>query len=141
MAKKREARDASEGTVAAARAIRDHVLPAIRQRGTITAVGGSLRVLTLKENGWIFAHFTLFSPIGSAPAAATHQEAVLLQAASQALPYGLDIWCRRKVLSIRWDDTRVEIVSFERGPWEAELLTGIEFVEENGGGARVRLRS
>jgi hypothetical protein len=123
MAKKREARDASEGTAAAARAIRDHVLPAIRQRGTITAVGGSLRVLTLKENGWIFAHFTPFNPIGSAPAASTYQEAVLLQATNQDLPYGLDIWRGTKVFSIRWDDADRR-----------------EFIAENGGEAGVRLR-
>ena len=38
--------------------------------------------------------------------------------------YGLDIWWGKgKVLNIEWNDGEtIEIVSFRRGSWEAELL-------------------
>ena len=40
-----------------------------------------------------------------------------------ALPWALDVWHVRKVLSLQWDgDGRVEVVSFIRGPWEAKAL-------------------
>ncbi len=45
------------------------------------------------------------------------------QRADPVLPWGLDVWHGRKVLSLQWDDAgRVEVVSFNRGPWEDEAL-------------------
>jgi hypothetical protein len=41
----------------------------------------------------------------------------------RTLPYGLDIWRGKKVLSIDWDDAEaVEIRSFTPGKWEDTLL-------------------
>jgi hypothetical protein len=41
---------------------------------------------------------------------------------SKNLPYDLDIWWNNKVLNIEWsDDGRIEVVSYEPGPWEGEL--------------------
>ena len=41
----------------------------------------------------------------------------------RTLPYGLDIWHGKKVLSIDWDDAEaVEIRSFTPGKWEDTLL-------------------
>jgi hypothetical protein len=39
------------------------------------------------------------------------------------LPYGLDVWQDKMLLRILWsDDGRSHVVSFLRGPWEAEAL-------------------
>jgi hypothetical protein len=41
----------------------------------------------------------------------------------EALPYCIDISHGRKGLSLGWaDDGRTCVISFKRGPWEAELL-------------------
>ena len=38
------------------------------------------------------------------------------------LPYGLDIWHNEKVLCLQWDTNKLVVMSFERGPWEDEVL-------------------
>jgi hypothetical protein len=41
----------------------------------------------------------------------------------EVLPYCIDIWRGKKVFSLEWaDDGRTNIISFRRGPWEADLL-------------------
>jgi hypothetical protein len=40
------------------------------------------------------------------------------------MPYGLDIWAPLKVLNLEWDDDgSVEVITFKRGEWEAQLAT------------------
>ena len=45
------------------------------------------------------------------------------QRADPVLPWRLDVWHERKVLSLQWDYAgRVEVISVSRGPWEEEVL-------------------
>jgi hypothetical protein len=38
------------------------------------------------------------------------------------MPYGLDIWAHQKVMNLEWDDDgSVELITFKRGEWEAQL--------------------
>ena len=97
---------------AQALAIRDYLLPLIRARGAVQRIGRTgLRMVV-----WQAAPFTAllrspFTPSSPDPAP------------QPVLPWGLDVWHGRKVLSLRWDDAgRVEVISFNRGPWEAEAL-------------------
>src|SRR3954463_5447115 len=58
-----------------------------------------------------------------APPAAASEQALSRQRAKPDLSWGLDVWHGRKVLSLQWDDEgQVEVMSFTRGPWEAEAL-------------------
>jgi hypothetical protein len=42
---------------------------------------------------------------------------------SKNLPYGLDVWAPKKVLSIEWNHKgKIDLVSFHPGYWEERLL-------------------
>lgn len=39
------------------------------------------------------------------------------------LPYAIDVWSPKKVLSLQWGDLgEIDIISWKRGAWESELL-------------------
>jgi hypothetical protein len=40
------------------------------------------------------------------------------------MPFLLDVWRGRKVLSIQWNEGTVDVISFRRGEWEEQLLEG-----------------
>ncbi len=108
---------------ARALAIRDHLLPLVRTLGAVREISkGGLRLVTWKAGRFAF---TLRGPFTSWPDAAPDPYAAALaeQRASPVLPWGLDVWHGCKVLSLQWDDAgRAEVISFNRGPWEAEAL-------------------
>ena len=110
---------------AQALAIRDYLLPLIRARGAVQRIGRTgLRMVV-----WQAAPFTalLRSPFTASspdPAPQSHAAALAMQRAKPVLPWGLDVWHGRKVLSLQWDDAgRAEVISFNRGPWEDEALS------------------
>ncbi len=108
---------------ARALAIRDHLLPLIRAHGAMREISkGGLRMVAWKAGRFAFA---LRSPFTSWPDVAPDSYAAALaeQRAGPVLPWGLDVWHGCKVLSLQWDDAgRVEVISFNRGPWEDEAL-------------------
>ena len=103
---------------ARALAIRDHLLPLIRARGAIHESSESgLRVVVWRTGRF---DFLLRSPFAPLPDAAPKSYAE----APFQLPWGLDVVQHgRKVLRLQWDGAgRVEVISFNRGRWEAEAL-------------------
>ena len=107
-------------------AIRDHLLPLIRAQGVMEELGGSgsrMSRMVVWRTG-LFA-FALRSPFTPWPDAAplSYDAALAKQRASPLMPWGLDVWHQRKVLSLQWDDAgRAELINFNRGPWEDEAL-------------------
>jgi hypothetical protein len=57
--------------------------------------------------------------LASAPA---YSHAQAEKEASRMLPYGLDIWHNDRVLSIQWDADALTVITFQRGPWEKDVL-------------------
>ena len=115
------------GTARTARAlaIRDHLLPLIRAQGAMEEIGGSgVRMTMWKAGRFAFALRSPFTAWGiKAPPPRSYSAAQAKQRANSVLPWSLDVWHGRKVLSLQWDDAgRVEVISFTRGPWEAEVL-------------------
>ena len=110
---------------ARALAIRDHLLPLIRAHGFMQeAGGGSLRMVMWRAGRFRFALRSPFTPWPGTSPPGSYAAALAKQRADPVLPWGLDVWHDRKVLSLQWDDAgRVEVISFNRGPWEAEALT------------------
>ena len=108
-------------------AIRDHILPLLRRRGTVQIQRDTVRLTELRIGVWALRHWTPFNELGESEAASPgYRHAVERQRRQQTLPYGLDIWYGAelaKVLRVLWarDDT-IEVVSFVRGPWEEEVL-------------------
>jgi hypothetical protein len=104
-------------------AIRDHLLPLIRVQGAMEEIGG-LRMVTWKAGRFAFALRSPFTAWGiKASPPGSYSAALAKQRANPVLPWGLDVWHGRKVLSLQWDDAgRVEVISFTRGPWEDEAL-------------------
>src|SRR4051812_30764305 len=91
-----------------AMALRDHLLPLIREHGAAQEISGPTgRMAVRKVERFTFA---LHSP--------------WLDGGGKPMPaWGLDVWHGDKVLSLRWDDPgAVEVVSFTRGPWEEAAL-------------------
>jgi hypothetical protein len=114
-----------EAEAARAIAIREHLLPLIRVHGTMQEISGAAGRLAVWKAGTLTC--TVRSPFTPWPAeeppTASYEQAISRQRAKPVLPWALDVWRGRKVLSLQWDDDgRVEVVSFIRGPWEAEAL-------------------
>ena len=110
---------------ARALAIRDHLLPLIRVQGAMEGIGGSgVRTTMWKAGSFAFALRSPFTAWGiKASPPRSYSAAQARQRADPVLPWGLDVWHGRKVLSLQWDDAeRVEVNSFSRGPWEDEAL-------------------
>lgn len=105
-------------------AIRDHLLPLIRDRGAIENQRGPVRVISLRMEPWAFSHWTPFNDLSPDEASSPgYRHAIERQRARPDLPYGLDVWHGDKVLSVLWsDDGAFEVVSFVRGPWEDSAL-------------------
>jgi hypothetical protein len=105
-------------------AIRDHLLPLVRERGTLETQRGSVRLISLRMDPWAFDHWTPFNELSPGEASSPgYRHALARQRATPDLPYGLDVWHGAKVLSVLWaDDGAFEVVSFVRGPWEDEAL-------------------
>jgi hypothetical protein len=111
--------------VARAIAIRNHLLPLIQAHGTLQEVSGMAgRVAVWKVGGFTCTLRNPFTPWpAEAPPAASYDQAISRQRAKPDLPWGLDVWHGRKVLSLQWDDEgQLEVLAFVRGPWEAEVL-------------------
>ena len=107
-------------------AIRDHILPLLRQNGTVEVQRDVVRLTELRLKGWIFRLWTPFNELAREEASSPgYRHAVERQRSRKALPYGLDIseGTARIILKILWsDDGTVHIASFVRGQWEDEVL-------------------
>jgi len=105
--------------------IRDHVLPLLRQHGTVEVQRDVVRLTELRIKGWIFRCWTPFNEIGREEASSPgYRHAIERQRSRKSLPYGLDIEeGSARVLRILWsDDGTVDVASFVRGQWEDEVL-------------------
>jgi hypothetical protein len=105
-------------------AIRDHLLPLIRERGALENQRGPVRLIVLETDAWTFNHWTPFSELPPGDASSPgYRHAIERQHTRPDLPYGLDVWRGSKVLSILWsDDGSFKVVTFVRGSWEDDAL-------------------
>lgn len=106
-------------------AIRDHLLPIIRERGTLQEQQGAIRLIRLRMAPWLFNHWTPFKTILSSEAASPgYRHALEHQHAGTDLPYGLEVWQDERVLSVMWaDDGACQVNAFVRGSWEEAALS------------------
>jgi hypothetical protein len=105
----------------AAALIRDHVVPLIQARGHAQPVGPSLEMMW-ESGSFRFALRSVSSPSAPLADAPAYSRAQAEKQASQTLPNGLDVWHNEKVLSLQWDADELMVVSFQRGPWEEQVL-------------------
>jgi len=104
--------------------IRDHLLPLVRDGGTLEKQLGPVRLVVLEIGTWVIRHWTPFSELSSGEASSPgYRHAIERQRGRPNLPYGLEVWHGGNVLSILWsDDGCFEVVTFIRGSWEDEAL-------------------
>jgi hypothetical protein len=105
-------------------AIRDHLLPLVRDRGMLECQRGIVRVIALQLGPWLFNHWTPFNELSPEQASSPgYRHALERQRTRADLPYGLEVWRGSKVLSVLWaDDGTFEVGRFVRGSWEDEAL-------------------
>ena len=106
-------------------AIRDHLLPLVRDRGMLECQSGPVRVIALRLGPWLFNHWTPFNELAPEEASSPgYRHALERQHTRPDLPYGLEVWRGgAKVLSVLWaDNGSFEVDSFVRGSWEEEAL-------------------
>lgn len=106
-------------------AIRDHILPLLRQGGAVQVQHDVVRLTELRMGAWVFRHWTPFNELDREEASSPgYRHAIEKQRAKKSLPYGLDIWHETAmVLRILWSgDGAVAVASFVRGQWEDEAL-------------------
>jgi hypothetical protein len=106
-------------------AIRDHLLPLVRDRGMLECQSGPVRVIALQRGPWLFNHWTPFNELAPEEASSPgYRHALARQHTRPDLPYGLEVWRGdAKVLSVLWADSgSFEVDSFVRGSWEHEAL-------------------
>lgn len=114
---------------ATALAIRDHVLPIVREHGTLEDLedkNGSLRLVVLEKPPWRFVHWTPFNALAAGEASSPgYRHALERQHTRPDIPYGLDVSHESvKVLSILWADSGTSaVISFIRGTWEEAAMT------------------
>jgi hypothetical protein len=104
-------------------AIRDHILPLLRECGALEVQRDTVRLTELRIGAWTFRHWTPFNDLVPGEASSPGYR----RASKAAHEAGLAIWARRiprgQVLSILWaDDGAMEVATFIRGPWEEEAL-------------------
>ncbi len=109
-------------------AIRDHILPIVREHGALEDLEGKnspLRLIVLERQAWRFAHWTPFNALARGQASSPgYRHALANQHTLLDLPYGFDVWHDgSQVLSLLWADAGTfQVVSFHRGLWEAEAM-------------------
>src|ERR1700744_5864163 len=106
-------------------AIRDHVLPLLREHGTVAVHRDVVRLTELQIRAWLLRFWTPFNELGREEASSPgYRHAIEKQRSRKSLPYGLDIWEGAvRVFRIQWsDDGTVDVASFVRGQWEDEVL-------------------
>jgi hypothetical protein len=105
-------------------AIRDHLLPLVRERGTLELQRDSVRLVTLEIDLWTIHHWTPFNELSSGEASSPgYRHAIERQRGRQDLSYGLEVWRGERLLCLLWaDDGAFEVISFVRGAWEADAL-------------------
>jgi hypothetical protein len=109
----------------AALAIRDHLVPLARARGTLEVQRDAVRLIVLREGALTIQHWTPFNELSSGEAASPgYRHALAQQHSVPDLPYGLDVWTGEdRVMRVLWaDDGTFELVEHVRGAWEAEAL-------------------
>ena len=106
-------------------AIRDHLVPLIRDGGAIELQRGAVRLITLQTGPWTLTHWTPFNELAPGEASSPgYRRAVERQHDSPDLPYGIEVrHGAAKVLSVLWaDNGSSEVTHFVRGSWEEEAL-------------------
>jgi len=106
-------------------AIRDHLLPIIRERGTLRTQSDRVRLVVLRTEPWLLEHWTPFNEVATAEAASPgYRHALERQHTRPDLPYGLNVWCAgSKVLSVVWADSGAfEVIEFSPGVWQEQAL-------------------
>ena len=108
-----------------AQAIRDHLVPIVREHGMLELQRGPVRLVVLRTGPWTVEHWTPFGELSPEEASSPgYRHALERQRTRPDLPYGLDLWRDgAQVLGILWSDAGVyEVAVFVRGPWEDEAL-------------------
>ncbi len=103
--------------------LRDAGLSVLERYGRWKPCGSrDLHMLTADVSNLLILYRTPFQKIFKPSERMKYMAAVFGQP-PRTLPYGLDIWHGKKVLSVDWDDAEaVEIRSFTPGKWEDTLL-------------------
>lgn len=110
---------------ARALAIRDHVLPLVREHGSLEDKDSAMRLIVLERAPWRFVHWTPFNALDRAEASSPgYRHALQRQHTRPDLPYGLNVRHEQvEVLSVLWaDGGAFEVRTFLRGEWEAAAL-------------------
>ena len=109
-------------------AVRDHILPIVREHGVLQDFddkSSPLRLLVLERQVWRFVHWTPFNALTPGQASSPgYRHALEDQRTRPDLPYGLDVWHEgSQVLSLLWADGGTsQVIRFQRGSWQAEAM-------------------
>ena len=106
-------------------AIRDRLVPLVREHGTLELQRGPVRLVALRTGPWTFEHWTPFCDLSPEEASSPgYRHAVERQRTRPDLRYGLDVrHDGTQVLGVLWsEDGASQVAVFVRGPWEDEAL-------------------
>jgi hypothetical protein len=106
-------------------AIRDHLVPLVRDAGAIELQRDTMRLISLQVGPWSLAHWTPFNELGAGEASSPgYRHALERQQVEPGLPYGIEVSRDGvRVLVVSWaDDGTSKVVTFVRGTWEDDAL-------------------
>ncbi len=94
--------------------IRDHLLPLVREYGTLEIQRDTIRLIALRTEAWAIEHWTPFNELSRGEASyPSYRHALERQHTMPDLSYGLDIWhAGTKVLSVLWAATELSSPTF-----------------------------
>ena len=87
-------------------AIRDHLVPVVRERGMLELQRGPVRLVALRTGPWTIEHWTPFGELSPDEASSPgYRHAVERQRTRPDLPYGLDVrHDGTRVLGVLWSE-------------------------------------
>jgi hypothetical protein len=106
-------------------AIRDHLLPLVRDQGSLRIQSDHVRLIVFRTEPWVLEHWTPFNEVATAEAASPgYRRALERQHTKPNLPYGLNVWyVGTQVLGVVWADSgSLEVTKFVRGTWQEQAL-------------------
>ena len=104
--------------------LRDAAFRMLSREGKLEEVGGGLKLVSLQVGALELGMRTPFQKMPGLKAPENYGEALQHSKLKELPAYGIDVWAGKKVFSVAWGGGDIlTIISFKRGPWEADLMT------------------
>jgi len=102
--------------------LKEEALLVLRERGEWKDIKGAGKMLGASVGN---LRMVMHTPFSRVPELTSQMKYIAATDNKPILPYGMDIWAEKKVLSIEWNEEgALNVISFKPGDWEMALTAG-----------------